>query len=81
MSLHLFEDLLENDLRLLLAYESGAVALFVTADVWQKTVEGKSWHKLWSVKMHVESGWFLCSFFPRRFHLTHERYSDGNVCG
>lgn len=63
MSLHLFEDFSASDLRLLLAYESGAVTLFATADVWQKTVGGKSWQRLWNVKAHVESGWFFVSSF------------------
>lgn len=56
MSLHLFEEPSANELRLLTSYENGSVALSATTNIWQKTVQGKGWQNLWTVKVHVESG-------------------------
>src|SRR4051794_6753688 len=64
MSIHLFEwqhpSISDRRLlRLLAGYENGSVTL------WQKnatdrdrTVEGRGWDSIWSVKLHVESGTF-----------------------
>lgn len=44
-------------LRLLSAYEAGHVTLFARTDVYlDRSVEGKSWEALWTLKAHVESG-------------------------
>ncbi|KAG7092648.1 hypothetical protein E1B28_008986 [Marasmius oreades] len=66
MSLHLFQSPNnKNDynstqnssqLRLLLAYESGTVALRqYTGSEWDLSVEGKGWDVLWEVKLHKEA--------------------------
>ena len=44
-------------LRLLCAYEAGHVTLFARTDAFlDRSIEGKTWDALWSVKAHVESG-------------------------
>ncbi|GJJ08363.1 hypothetical protein Clacol_002577 [Clathrus columnatus] len=59
MGLHLFEDHSANELRLLMSFENGGLALWATANVRQKTVQGRGWQRLWNIKSHVESGWSL----------------------
>lgn len=44
-------------LRLLSSYEAGHVTLFARTDSYlDRSIEGKSWDTLWSLKAHVESG-------------------------
>jgi hypothetical protein len=43
-----------QQLRLLTAYEDGSVALRATDR--KTSVEGVGWYKLWTAKLHVESG-------------------------
>jgi len=44
-------------LRLLSTYEAGYVTLFARTDTFlDRSVEGKSWEALWSMKAHVEAG-------------------------
>ncbi len=59
MSLHLFEH--NGALRILIAYESGNVALreFVKSDR-TTSVEGLGWKVLWKVKLHAEAS--MCAF-------------------
>ena len=59
MSIHLFTA--NDDLQVLMAYENGSVHLrrYATPEK-SKSVEGKGWELLWSVKLHNEaSGSFL----------------------
>jgi hypothetical protein len=46
-----------QQLRLLTAYEDGSVALRATDR--KTSVEGVGWDKLWTAKLHVESGRFV----------------------
>lgn len=62
MSLHLFHvphssGSEPSQLRLLVAYESGEVCLFEYSNTQkERSVEGVGWDKLWSSKLHVETG-------------------------
>ena len=61
MSLHLFQNLQASycsplQLCLLLAYENGSVSLVANSEATKKTMEGRGWDRLWTVKTHVESG-------------------------
>lgn len=65
MALHLYwqdlSDKPESQLRLLSSYEAGHVTLFARTDTYlDRSVEGKSWDGLWTVKAHVESGGLSC---------------------
>lgn len=47
----------KGELRLLCAYENGSVTLRrYTTPGKRKTVEGKGWEVMWTVKLHVETG-------------------------
>lgn len=53
-----------SQLRLLMGYENGGVSLFTYGKAEkERSVEGTGWEKLWSSKLHMESGTaiFLCS--------------------
>ena len=61
MSLHLFQSPEASasnrmQLCLLLAYENGSVSLVIQRETIEKSIEGRGWDKLWTVKSHVESG-------------------------
>jgi ASTRA-associated protein 1 len=61
MSLHLFQGPQASahnqiQLCLLLAYENGSVSLAVNNQATEKSIEGRGWNRLWTVKSHVESG-------------------------
>ena len=67
MSLHLFSkphpSASDRDqLHLLTAYESGSVALWAYTNIERiKSVEGRGWDALWSVKLHAESSMYQFS--------------------
>ncbi|KAF8577783.1 WD40 repeat-like protein [Ramaria rubella] len=55
MSLHLFRAINQRQPRLLLAYENGSISLFVHTEATEKSIEGRGWDSLWTVKSHAES--------------------------
>ncbi|KAF8525931.1 WD-40 repeat-containing protein [Hysterangium stoloniferum] len=56
MAMHLFRDTnVQQQLRLLLAYENGGVSLFTYSGVTGKSIEGRDWDMKWTVRSHVES--------------------------
>ncbi len=67
MSLHLFDH--DGALRILIAYESGNVALreFVKSDR-TASVEGLGWKVLWKVKLHAEASTCAFVFFVDVFN-------------
>ena len=59
MSMHLFQSpqvSANMQLCLLLAYENGSVSLVVRHEATEKSIEGRGWERVWTVKSHVESG-------------------------
>lgn len=72
MSMHLLSTSDTNDsttgLRLLASYESGSVMMWEYKNTNKpKSIEGIGWERLWTVKLHVESGLTSC-FSSLFFH-------------
>lgn len=55
MSLHIFQT--STDIRVLAAYESGTVTLWIRPlSEKVRSIEGNGWESVWSVKHHLEAG-------------------------
>ena len=82
MALHLFKaqhpsSSERTQLRLLAAYESGGVTLFsYTRTDKDTSVEGVGWDRLWTTKLHVETGLHLVHYSSCACR-AHSPSSDG----